>query len=73
MPVPVVEALNVQDAKYKDNLINSVASVGVVQDANVFMSKLYIQSMWLKYKKWIIGTVIVLASFLLIRKFFFKN
>lgn len=73
LPKPVVDVLNTQDAIYKENLINSVASVGAVQDANSFMSKLYIQSMWLKYKNWIIGFVLVLASFLLIRKFFFKK
>lgn len=73
LPKPVVDVLNTQDSIYKENLINSVASVGAVQDANSFMSKLYIQSMWLKYKNWIIGFVIVLSAFLLIRKFFFKK
>lgn len=73
LPKPVVDVLNTQDSIYKENLINSVASAGVVQDANSFMSKLYIQSMWLKYKNWVIGFVLVLSAFLLVRKFFFKK
>ena len=73
LPKPVVDVLNTQDSIYKENLINSAASVGAVQDANTFMTKLYIQSMWLKYKNWIIGFLLVLSAFLLIRKFFFKK
>lgn len=73
IPQPVQDVLKSQDALYKTNLINSVASIPAFQDANTFMSKLWIQSQWLKYKNWIIGFCSVLSVFLLWRFAFSKK
>lgn len=64
IPQPVQDVLKAQDATYKTNVLNSIASIPVVQDANTFMSKLWLQSQWLKYKNWIIGFLAVLTVFL---------
>lgn len=73
VPQPVQDVLKTQDSLYKTNLVKSVASIPLVQDANTFMSKLWIQSQWLKYKNWIIGFLVVVLSFVLLRKFVFKK
>lgn len=72
IPQPVTDIIKQADANYQANLVASVASIPAVQDANAFMSKLWIQSMWGKYKTQIllIGCAIVA---LLVWKFGFKN
>jgi hypothetical protein len=69
LPVEVKDVLKQQDVNYSNNLISSVASIPAVQDANTFMSKLWFQSQWLKYKKWIIAGAVLLVGFLV---WFFK-
>lgn len=73
LPQPVQEVLKAQDEKYKTNVINSVASIPVVQDTNSFFSKVYLQSMWLKYKNWIIGFLCVVGVILLWKFAFSKK
>lgn len=73
LPPQVEQVLKSQEQIYAKNIVSSVASIPVVQDANSFMSKLYIQSMWLKYKNWIIGFLITLAVILFLRKFVFSK
>ncbi|MGL2994562.1 hypothetical protein [Flavobacterium sp. TSSA_36] len=50
IPQPVSDVVKQAETNYTNNLINSVAGMPAVQDANAFMSKLWIQSMWNKYK-----------------------
>ncbi|CAN1538311.1 hypothetical protein MCETHM1_01652 [Flavobacteriaceae bacterium] len=69
IPEPVQDVLKAQDSTYQQNLVKSIASIPAVQDANTFMSKLWIQSQWLKYKKWIIAGAVLLVGFLV---WFFK-
>ncbi|RTY69688.1 hypothetical protein [Flavobacterium sp. LB2P53] len=73
IPEPIQDILKSQDSSYRTNVINSVASIPVVQDANSFMSKLWIQSQWFKYKNWIIGFLSVLSVFLLWKFVFSKK
>ncbi|TRX06196.1 hypothetical protein [Flavobacterium gawalongense] len=69
----VEQVLKSQEQIYADNIVNSVASIPAVQDANSFMSKLYIQSMWLKYKNWFIGLGAVVFVFVLLKFVFSKK
>lgn len=72
IPQPVVDVVKQAETNYTNNLINSVASIPAVQDTNVFMSKLWIQSMWNKYKTQILLVLGALGLFLLL-KFGFKK
>lgn len=72
IPQPVTDIVKQADANYQANLVASVASIPAVQDANAFMSKLWIQSMWGKYKTQILligGSI----GALLVWKYGFKN
>lgn len=60
LPPQVQDVLKQQENIYQKNVIDSVSSIPVVQDANSWMSKVYIQSMWMKYKNWVIGLGVVL-------------
>ncbi|MDI5898747.1 hypothetical protein [Flavobacterium yafengii] len=73
IPQPVTDILEAQDKLYQTNLVKSVASIPVVQDVNTIMSKLWIQSQWLKYKNWIVGFGAVLSCFLLWKFVFSKK
>lgn len=69
IPQPVTDIIKQADANYQANLINSVASIPAVQDANAFMSKLWFQSMWEKYKTQILIVVGAIVAFLLYRRY----
>lgn len=73
LSTPVVDMLANADKIYQDNLMKSVAELKPVQDANTWFAKLFAKSQWEKYKYWIIGFLVVVLSFLLFRKFFFKK
>lgn len=73
MPQPVTDILANADKTYAKNLLSSVAGLKVVQDANTWFTKLWFQSQWTKNKNWIIGFVLVVITFLLVRKFVFKK
>jgi hypothetical protein len=73
LPKPLEDVLSAKDATYARNLESSVASIPLVQKANSFFTKVYLKSQWELYKKWIIGFLVVLISFLLLRKFVFKK
>jgi len=68
IPAPAMDVLNAQGSIFAKKVVDSVAGVPVVQNTNAFMSKIYIQSMWIKYKNWIIGFLIVLVTTLTIWK-----
>lgn len=72
VPQPVTDMLKQADTNYSNNLVNSIASVPAVQDANTFMSKLWIQSQWKKYKTQILLFGGAIVAFL-VWKFGFKN
>ena len=72
VPQPVTDMLKQADTNYTNNLVKSVASIPAVQDANAFMSKLWFQSMWQKYKTQILVVAVAIVAFL-VWKFGFKN
>lgn len=69
IPQPVTDIIKQADANYQANLINSVASIPAVQNANAFMSKLWFQSMWGKYKTQILIVLGAVVAFLLYRRY----
>lgn len=73
LPPPVVDIIKSQEQMYQTNVINSVAAIPIVQDANTWFTKLWFKSQWEKYKNWIIGFIVVVLSFLFLRKFVFKK
>ena len=72
IPQPVTDIVKQADANYQANLVASVASIPAVQNANAFMSKLWIQSMWGKYKTQILLICGAIGAFL-VWKYGFKN
>lgn len=76
LPQTMQKVLEVKGAEQQQKAVNFIASNTAVQNtasqATGFMSKVYIQAMWLKYKGWIIAGAIALVSFL-VYWFGFRN
>lgn len=71
IPEPVNDMVQQAEKNYQMNVAKSIAEIPAVQNANAFMSKLWIQSMWNKYKTQILLVAGAFVAFFAYR--FFRN
>lgn len=73
IPPMIQSILEVQGAKQANKLTQTLAGIPAVQDTNSFLSGVYLQSMWLKYKTMIIGIASAFLVIVLLKKFVFHS
>lgn len=73
IPPMIQSILEVKGAQQAQKITNTLAGIPAIQDANSFLSGIYIKSLWLKYKTTIIGIASVALVILLLKKFVFSS
>jgi len=65
IPVPAMDVIEAQGKVFGSKVSTIIAKQSAVQNTNDFFTKVYIESMYMKYKNWIMVAVAIVVSFVL--------
>ena len=67
IPIPAMDVIEGQGKVFGSKVSTIIAKQSAVQNTNDFFTKVYIESMYMKYKNWIMVAVAIVVSFVLFK------